>query len=404
VSNSWDEELVRSLFLQIDAERILRIPLSPNLQGDFVAWNKTKNYAFSVRSAYHLEWDHQFGHTIRRRDGQGAAQINPVWEIMWKLNIPSKVKIFLWKALHGVLPGMAILADRHIKVAPQCPVCKLGPEDINHIMFSCKRAKEVWSELGLMEEIEQAMKVDRSGSVVLEHILRSPKKEIVDIGKVHSHEIIAVASWYIWWQRREFVKGEIVSPPKNTAFAISAITANYEAATSAQVVKEVIWKKPSKGMLKLNIDASYMVNGSGSAGAVLRNEKGEVLGGMACPLENLLCATTAEAYAMLKGLEFLDKFGCSSCIIESDSLELIQACTGEMDINGPYTAILADCFQKASEVMNIQFMHCNREANQVAHELARFAFSSKDILSWVDESPDFILPFVLRDVTLFTSL
>jgi hypothetical protein len=187
-------------------------------------------------------------------------------------------------------------------------------------MFSCKRAKEVWSELGLMEEIEQAMKVDRSGSVILEHILRSPKKEITHFDKVHSHEIIVVASWYIWWQRREFVKGETVSPPKNTVFAINAITANYEAAASAQVAKEIVWKKPPKGMLKLNIDASYMVNGSGSAGAVLRNEKGEVLGGMACPLENLLCATTAEAYAMLKGLEFLDKFGCSSCIIESDSL------------------------------------------------------------------------------------
>jgi hypothetical protein len=98
---------------------------------------------FSVRSAYHIEWDNQFGHTIRRRDDQGSTQVNPVWEIMWKLNIPSKVKIFLWKALHGVLRGMTILADRHIKVAPQCPICKFGPGDINHIMFSCESAKEV---------------------------------------------------------------------------------------------------------------------------------------------------------------------------------------------------------------------------------------------------------------------
>jgi hypothetical protein len=71
-----------------------------------------------------------------------------------------------------------------------------------------------------MEEIEQAMKVDRSGLVILEHILRSPRKEIAQVEQVHSHEIIAVASWYIWWQRREIVKGETVSPPKNTAFAI----------------------------------------------------------------------------------------------------------------------------------------------------------------------------------------
>jgi hypothetical protein len=36
---------------------------------------------------------------------------------------------------------MAILARRHIKVAPQCPVCMMGPEDISHILFGCLRAK-----------------------------------------------------------------------------------------------------------------------------------------------------------------------------------------------------------------------------------------------------------------------
>jgi ribonuclease HI len=105
----------------------------------------------------------------------------------------------------------------------------------------------------------------------------------------------------------------------------------------------------------LNIDASYVMNGTGTAGAVLRNAKGEVLGGMACPLDNLLSATTAEAYALLKGLEFLDRIGCSSCYVESDSLELIRACNGEVEINGPYSAILAYCFQMASEMTDIQF-------------------------------------------------
>jgi hypothetical protein len=36
-TNSWDEELVRSIFLQVDVERILRIQLSQHLSDDFVA-------------------------------------------------------------------------------------------------------------------------------------------------------------------------------------------------------------------------------------------------------------------------------------------------------------------------------------------------------------------------------
>jgi hypothetical protein len=43
--------------------------------------------------------------------------------------------------------------------------------DIHHILFGCRRAKEVWEELAMKEVIEHAMTVDRSGSVVLEYIL-----------------------------------------------------------------------------------------------------------------------------------------------------------------------------------------------------------------------------------------
>jgi hypothetical protein len=96
---------------------------------------------------------------------------------------------------------------------------------------------------------------------------------------------------------------------------------------------------------------------------VLRNAKGEVLGGMACPLHNLLSATTVEAYTLLKGLEFLGRIGSSSCYVESASLKLIRACNREVEINGPYSAILAKCYQMASEMMDIQFLNRKREAN-----------------------------------------
>jgi hypothetical protein len=94
---------------------------------------------------------------------------------------------------------------------------------------------------------------------------------------------------------------------------------------------------------------------------------------MFCPLDNLLSATTSEASALLKGPEFLERFGCSHCYVESDSLEITEACNGEVEIHSPYLAILADCFLKASNMSEIQFQHCHREANQVAQELAKVA-------------------------------
>lgn len=93
-TGAWDVELVGSLFLPIDAERILRIPLSVHLNEDFVAWNKTKSHSFSVRSAYYSECEHQFGSKIISTEG--TSNVNLVWSAVWKLEVPSKIKIFIW--------------------------------------------------------------------------------------------------------------------------------------------------------------------------------------------------------------------------------------------------------------------------------------------------------------------
>jgi hypothetical protein len=54
ISYTWDEELERSLFMQIDAERILRIPLSTQLSDDFVSWHQTNFFNFFVNGSTSL--------------------------------------------------------------------------------------------------------------------------------------------------------------------------------------------------------------------------------------------------------------------------------------------------------------------------------------------------------------
>jgi hypothetical protein len=63
---------------------------------------------------------------------------------------------------------------------------------------------------------------------------------------------------------------------------------------------------------------------------------------------------------------------------KSDSLELINACNAVIEVWSPYTAIMAECFFfKASTMPKVAFQHCPREANEVAHQLAKSAYSSK---------------------------
>lgn len=98
---------------------------------------------------------------------------------------------------------MVVLANRHIPVTGQCLICLMGPEDIKHLMFSCVHARQVWLSLGILDVVEDDSKLDKSGSVVLEEIMRRPSNKSLVLGHVGLKEIIITRAWYMWWQRPE---------------------------------------------------------------------------------------------------------------------------------------------------------------------------------------------------------
>ena len=95
----------------------------------------------------------------------------------------------------------------------------------------------------------------------------------------------------------------------------------------------------------------------------------------------------------------MEKLSCVPVIVETDSLELVQAFNGLIQVWSPYLAILADCFQIASRIGNISVQHCRREVNMMAHTLARHAFTSNSFVFWVGNPPSFIVSAVMNDVS-----
>jgi hypothetical protein len=77
----------------------------------------------------------------------------------------------------------------------------------------------------------------------------------------------------------------------------------------------------------------------------------------------------------------------------------VEACTEDEAWWGESSAIFADCVDLASLIDKVSFKHCLREVNEVAHDIARFCFSSKASCNWVDEPPSFLLEKLINDVT-----
>jgi hypothetical protein len=197
VTNQWDEELLRSIFADIDVRRILQIPLHSHGLEDFIAWGPTSHGRYTVRSGYYLQWRHQFGPSAPQLALPGSSATNPVWKILWKIKVPSKVKIFIWRALHDIVPLKCILANRHVGTSASCPICGVGPEDVLHLLFLFPPATQLWEAIGILDIITDAVHIDRSGSVVLEALLRRQENSLQGFENGGLKETIMVTCWYL---------------------------------------------------------------------------------------------------------------------------------------------------------------------------------------------------------------
>lgn len=65
------------------------------------------------------------------------------WTTLWKAKIPSKCKLFIWKAYHECLPTTYCLRKRGIDISLMCIVCKSKMETIDHVLCGCKRSKQI---------------------------------------------------------------------------------------------------------------------------------------------------------------------------------------------------------------------------------------------------------------------
>jgi ribonuclease HI len=399
IDGQWDSALIESIFWPVDAHRILQIPLSPDRE-DLVAWHYNKIGLFTVRSAYYRQWDYRFGRKERNQNIAQSAS-NPVWKKLWNLEVPSKIKIFGWRVLHGIIPCRGVLANRHIGNQGGCPICSLQCEDIKHMLFKCTRAEDIWRKLGIREKLYEDIEADRSGSVVIQDIIMRGGR-LNELNAIGVSELVLTAGWYIWWERRQITHGESVQTTPRSAMSILAMTTNYmKSNRKEKEAKKEGWKKPMEGKLMINIDAAFDIDsGRGAAGVIIRDYMGHFVAAAQVFLPHVVDAHMAEAYAFREGLTLAQRIGANNFIIQTDCAQVVETMKQGGFSATASAAIYDDCIilRSGFGVVSVEF--CNREANHVAHELARVSFSLDSSCTWVDEPPSFILSKFVNDVTI----
>jgi hypothetical protein len=132
----------------------------------------------------------------------------------------------------------------------------------------------MWEKLGLSEFIQEAIRVDRSGSVVMEHILLLPGRPFQLMPMLDVKHVIVTACWYLWWTRRRITHNELCPPVVRCPLSVLAIASNHHRAFANKREKHVPkWTRPDPNFAKLNVDAAFFEEGMGATTAIIEMRK-----------------------------------------------------------------------------------------------------------------------------------
>ncbi|KAL1225411.1 putative mitochondrial protein [Cardamine amara subsp. amara] len=138
----WKAEQLYHLFLPEDVQRIKKIKPVVGKE-DFWTWDHTKSGEYSVKSGNWLANQNQKEDLILLADA--LPSLNGLKNKVWSLLTVPKIKVFIWRVLSDALPVVDLLKIRGLKGDTHCQICGLEGESINHVLFTCTFARQMWA-------------------------------------------------------------------------------------------------------------------------------------------------------------------------------------------------------------------------------------------------------------------
>uniref|UniRef100_A0A7N2KWK8 Reverse transcriptase zinc-binding domain-containing protein n=1 Tax=Quercus lobata TaxID=97700 RepID=A0A7N2KWK8_QUELO len=147
-----------------------------------------------------------------------VSRLKPLWQAIWNLPVPSKVKNLVWRATKNSLPTKDNLVRRKIIQNGRCDVCREHTEDVKHALYSCPKLAELWKKMSQWTHMNRA-------------------RERVEV--FSRHNTVPVAP------------------------------------VGRQPAR---WQPPELGLYKVNVDgALFDADNTAGLGVVIRNEQGQVM-------------------------------------------------------------------------------------------------------------------------------
>lgn len=392
LNGQWNQGELRRWFTRWEIEEILRIPIQLQPCEDQWTWHYSKNGEFSVRSAYFLE----LAERKRARATSSRETDNVVWCKLWQANLPTKIRIFAWKALHQGLPLRDNLRKRGWELDCRCPMCGETNETASHALISCTQAKRVWGLSPL-----RLTSPDDYGGTIMEWVTRVSRNVNEDIW----WDILWSLMWGIWLRRNAWMfenrKVGSVEVMGKVVHLVHEYVAAMEEPSSQQNSDSGgprTWKAPDHGLFKINSDVAVFGDGKLDFGGIVRDEMGEVMLATCAMYDGESSTDIGEALAARHAVKTAVEAGLWTVVLESDSLKLITHLKKGVKETTNFGFIISDILFHGSFCLSLSFNHVHREGNRVAHKLAHLSKEFRDMRVWIEEIPHEVWDIVNSDL------
>ncbi|KAL5784031.1 hypothetical protein ACOSQ2_006423 [Xanthoceras sorbifolium] len=383
-SHSWDLAKFDQVFVAADRDSILEIPLSLGDCADSLIWHFDKTGEYSVKSGYRVAAQEKLS-----LSGSSSSPDSKWWLALWNLNIPPKIKIFIWRVCHNAIPSLCNLCSRKIVVDPCCSRCGDAPESSAHALFWCSSVRPIWESTVFWDVLNLQRHIS-CFDLILWVFVRAKRAEF---------EEFCMILWGVWSDRNAVFHSK--SPRVNADLVSWSLSLLREFQDTQKVFGSpsqpprqpcsASWLPPPAGSLKLNTDAAvksgFSVMGSG---AVVRDSQGKVVAASAKPLLGFFPAELGELLALREGLLVAKELSLIIEWVELDAANAVARISNSCPSSfmDPIVSDIKALFR----VVGVSNCHAiPRSRNGMAHSLASLAFSSKEDFCWFNPEPSFLV-------------
>lgn len=209
--------------------------------------------------------------------------------------------------------------------------------------------------------------------------------------------------WGIWYQRNQVRLHKLCCTSDQIAPQAKERLQEFTAALPPKAPRTTRtrekWKPPDASCFKINFDGAICRNENRSGiGVVIRDHTSSVIASLAQLISPAYQPTEIDAIAAARALEFGREIGISGAVLEGNSKLITKSLKAGGNTIASVEPLIQDAIVFSSSYSILQYSHCRRGGNRLAHSLARYSINVSNYVVWIEEVPNPLLSVVQQDL------